>query len=506
VANQFGRSRVPYRPLADVLVLTAASAVVSALLATDRLQGVLPPAPTHGLLTLAAAGVGAGSALVGVIAARVLDDQRTAWIAAALVLYSVVVLPLSAAGTAVPGGPYRAPMLIIYLTALVLLGMSVRPPALLGGWGCWVVAGLGAAGAVVALAVPDASAVLLVVDDPVLTISVLVGWTGAAVACAIAGIRERNAPGLRLGLGLVLVAVAQLYRVAADRPTPDLPFDGLRLLGLVVVLTGLVQLVAGGLRGLKSRTWEQEEALAAAVTHLERAREVSAERDHELRNGLAGLAGVAQLLSAEPERSGEHEPLRRAVLKELGRLLALVDGDAPAPPGPAGFLVEDVLRQRVELRRSAGFEGVGEVELRPAEGLRAAGDPDVLAQVVVNLLANCDRHARGAPITITTRRRDAEVEVEVRDAGPGLPRGVTGESLLERGTRDEAAGGSGLGLHISADLLARTGGRLTLRDAGSPAGCTASVYLPAVVDVTSHGPLVADQRPPVVSSGSADNR
>jgi hypothetical protein len=32
------------------------------------------------------------------------------------------------------------------------------------------------------------------------------------------------------------------------------------------------------------------------------------------------------------------------------------------------------------------------------------------------------------------------------------------------------------------------------------------VHLPSVAEVTIDGPLVADQRPPVVSSRSADNR
>ena len=42
------------------------------------------------------------------------------------------------------------------------------------------------------------------------------------------------------------------------------------------------------------------------------------ERSHELRNGLAGLAGITHLLSAE---GGEdHERLTDAVLAELGRL------------------------------------------------------------------------------------------------------------------------------------------------------------------------------------------
>jgi two-component system OmpR family sensor kinase len=498
VANQFGRSRAVYRPIADVLVLAGVGAVVSALLGSDRLAPVLPPAPTHGLLTLAAAGTGAGSAIMGVIAARVLEDKRTAWVAAALVLYSAVVLPLSATATTPPGGPYRAPMLVIYLTALVLLAASVRPPAALGGWGCWVVAAVGAVGGLIVLNQPDASAVLEVIDDPLMTVCVLVCWTAAAVAFAIAGIRERSAPGLRLGLGLVIVAVAQLYRVTAQVASPNLPFDGLRLLGLAVVLLGLAQLVVDGLRGLQSCNTEQQEALVSAALLLDRAREASAERDHELRNGLAGLAGVAQLLSAESVGADE-ERLRQAVLKELGRLLALVDGDAP-DERPEGFLVEDVLRERVELRRSAVDSRLSEVALRLEEGLRAAGDRDVLAQVVANLLANCDRHAPGAPVTVISRQEDAEVVVEVRDEGPGLPTGVTAESLLERGARDEAAGGTGLGLHISAGLLRRTGGVLTLRDAEPAPGCVASVRLAVVAEVIVDRPLVADQRPPVVSS------
>lgn len=505
MANRLGRSRRPYRPLADVLVLAGLGAVVATLLTTARLQPVLPAAPTHELLTLCAAGVGTGAAILGVVAARLLDDHRPAWIAAALVLYSAVVLPLSAAGTAQAGGPHRSSMLVVYLTALALMVLSVRPPAVLGAWGCWLLAGLGAVTGASVLVLPATGSVLGLVDEPVLTVGVLIGWTGAAVAFAVAGVHERSKPRLRVGLGLVVVAVAQLYRVSVDLPTPNLSFDGLRLLGLAVVLLGLGQLVARGLRGLQSANWEQQDELAAAATHLERASRASAERDHELRNGLAGLAGITHLLSADPGQV-DHEPLRQAVLRELGRLLALVDAEAPGAGEPAGYPVERVLAERVELRASARPAGGGEVELRTEGDLRAAGDPDVLAQVVTNLLVNCDRHAPGAPIAVTAVRRAGEIVVEVRDRGPGLPPGVPGESVLERGARDGAAGGQGLGLHISAELLARSGGRLTLRTVGDPTGCVAEVVLPAVAGITSDEPLVADQRPSAVSSGLPDNR
>jgi sensor histidine kinase regulating citrate/malate metabolism len=83
---------------------------------------------------------------------------------------------------------------------------------------------------------------------------------------------------------------------------------------------------------------------------------------------------------------------------------------------------------------------------------------------------------------------------------------MTGESVLERGTRSDATSGEGLGLHISADVVARSGGLLTLRTVDAPTGCLATVVLPAVTGITSREPLAADHRPPAVSSGSSDNR
>ncbi|MCO1658296.1 hypothetical protein [Pseudonocardia humida] len=128
-------------------------------------------------------------------------------------------------------------------------------------------------------------------------------------------------------------AVARLYRVSADPASGagDLAFDGLRLLGLVVVMIGLAQLVREGLGRLQVRNWEWQEEISTAVLHLERAQEIAADRDHELRNGLAGLTGIAHLLSGPS--AGEHESLRHAVLAELERLPALVDAGGVEVPG-----------------------------------------------------------------------------------------------------------------------------------------------------------------------------
>ena len=128
----------------------------------------------------------------------------------------------------------------------------------------------------------------------------------------------------------------------------------------------------------------------------------------------------------------------------------------------------------VTLRRSTGAR----VALDADAGLRACGHAAVLAQVVTNLLANCERHAPEAPVTVRGYRAGERVVVEVRDEGPGL-RAALGHDVLQRGVHDPAAGGSGLGLHISAQLLAREGGELDLRTVTDPRGCLATVSLPA---------------------------
>ena len=187
------------------------------------------------------------------------------------------------------------------------------------------------------------------------------------------------------------------------------------------------------------------------------------------------------------------------MLSELGRLHTILDGgpvghenpDGPVRPERTAYAVEPVLSGLVVLRRSAGVR----VTLEVAPGLHACGDSAVLAQVVTNLLANCDRHAPGAPVSISAWRHDGDVVVEVRDRGPGL-RDDIGHDVLSRGVRDPGAGGSGLGLHISARLVAREGGTLEVRSehdaSGNAVGTVAVVTVPAA-DAGDRTPIPAQR-------------
>jgi two-component system OmpR family sensor kinase len=209
----------------------------------------------------------------------------------------------------------------------------------------------------------------------------------------------------------------------------------------------------------RRRLAEAEAALAAV-----------AERDHELRNLVAGLSGAACVLSgAAFDTSGEGRHLLAAARTELTRLQEMlggkrIDGRRPTPVGP-------VLRDLAAVHRASGTDVHVTVEGEPV----AAVDRSTLAQVVANLLVNCARHAPGATVWIRARRTGDQVRIEVVDNGPGLPAGA-GDALLRRGARGPRSSGSGLGLAITADLLSARGGSIALRSPGR--GVTAVVELP----------------------------
>ncbi|MCX6464754.1 MAG: HAMP domain-containing sensor histidine kinase [Pseudonocardiales bacterium] len=467
-----GGQRFPsVMPLAEVIVVTGAVAVVVGLARAPGVGGALDPAVAVPVLTLAAAAVAAAAAILASLAARLSDDPRLRWTGAGLAVYAVVVLP----ATALTSGadlPMRTLRLVAYLVVACLFVAAVRPPARLGTTATWLVTAAGAALAVAAAALAEVlpGAAAAVVRGPLATVVVLGGWTVLSAALLVHGLRRRSAPRARVGLGLVVLAGAQLHRVLTSAPggTGDLLFGGLRLLGLLLVVAGLAQLVVWTVAALRDEQYAAQEELATAALHMERAGELAAERDHELRNGLAGLAGIAHLLSS-PVDTAEHDRLRHAVLAELGRLHTLLDGGEPVRDAQE-YAVAPVLEGLAALRG----ERPPALDVEP--GLYALGDPSVLAQVVTNLLANCARHAPGADVSVTAREEDGRVVVEVRDTGPGLPDGL---DVLAAGVRDPAAGGSGLGLAISARLVAADGGTLDVRTAEDPRGCLARIGLAA---------------------------
>ncbi|WP_176611777.1 cell wall metabolism sensor histidine kinase WalK [Actinomadura sp. WMMB 499] len=194
-----------------------------------------------------------------------------------------------------------------------------------------------------------------------------------------------------------------------------------------------------------------------------------ADASHELRTPLAGLRTRIELALAAPGEAEIPETLEGA-LRDVERLHRIVDdllalarldaGEEPArEPLDIGALVEGELAVR-----ASPVALTAKVET----GVLVEGNPIRLGRLLVNLLANAERHAIGL-IEVEVRRDGGEAVVEVRDDGPGIPP-ADRDRVFERFTRLDSArsradGGSGLGLAVARATAVSHGGHLYAADA-----------------------------------------
>ncbi|MBN2577190.1 MAG: HAMP domain-containing protein [Deltaproteobacteria bacterium] len=95
-------------------------------------------------------------------------------------------------------------------------------------------------------------------------------------------------------------------------------------------------------------------------------------------------------------------------------------------------------------------------------GVRIAGFPGQIDQVLMNLLTNAAQAigARGGTITVAAKNQDAQVLLTIADDGPGIPGDVLPHIFDPFFTTKDVGEGSGLGLSIVHGIIERHGGRI----------------------------------------------
>jgi signal transduction histidine kinase len=202
-----------------------------------------------------------------------------------------------------------------------------------------------------------------------------------------------------------------------------------------------------------------------------------ADASHQLRSPLTALR--LRLENLEMATPGDAEAIGAAE-REVQRLTRIVDGllalgrAEGSAPERVPVEVDRVIAERCDAWSALADERGVRIEQR-ARPCRVRLVPGDLDQILDNLLANAvDAVPDGGRVTVTLDRG----EVHVTDDGPGM-------DLRERERafdrfwqgRGRTGGSSGLGLAIVAQLSARNGARVELRDA-DPHGLDAVVVLP----------------------------
>ncbi len=119
------------------------------------------------------------------------------------------------------------------------------------------------------------------------------------------------------------------------------------------------------------------------------------------------------------------------------------------------------------------------------------GDGDRLAQVVNNLLSNAVKYThQGGAVRVAVRPAHGGVRIAVQDTGIGIPPEDLSRVFERFYQVDKARGparGHGLGLAITAEIVAAHDGTVNVHSDGPNTGATFTVWLPAATGVASPG-------------------
>jgi len=201
--------------------------------------------------------------------------------------------------------------------------------------------------------------------------------------------------------------------------------------------------------------------------------------NHDMRNMLAS----AQLLS--DRLANVEDPLVQRLAPKLVATLdrairfcqaTLTYGRAvDDPPKPLRFPLRVLVTEVMEM---VGLEAPGEIEFVNAVSadFEIVADREQMFRVLMNLIRNgvealtsaMTETGRPARIRVQGWLDKREAVIEVSDTGPGVP--VSARAQLFTPFSSSRAGGSGLGLVISADLVRGHGGAIILVDGANAEG------------------------------------
>jgi PAS domain S-box-containing protein len=208
---------------------------------------------------------------------------------------------------------------------------------------------------------------------------------------------------------------------------------------------------------------------------------------HDIRTPLAVIAGFAEQLQNGWNDLTEDEKLESVdVIHRNGRnLYRLVEEGLQVARIESGTFAYDrrAVALESEVERVIADLGTGvadRIRVSAAPDLpRAHCDPNRHWQILTNLLSNALKFSPlQTPIDVALRRREAVVEVAVRDRGPGISR-ADQPKLFQKfsrvgGSEQLGVRGAGLGLYIAKAMVEAQGGRIRMRN--RPGGGSTFAY------------------------------
>ncbi|MGE0550025.1 MAG: nitrogen regulation protein NR(II) [Kofleriaceae bacterium] len=286
-----------------------------------------------------------------------------------------------------------------------------------------------------------------------------------------------------VGNGLLIIAMVSLPESVVGKALPPTEYTAAVLLSIGWHLF-MLHLMVGKLTVVSNRAGDsmaclREERVSEAVARLQRLQSVGAKVAHELKNPLASIKGLCQLVARTPESERTQERLA-VVASEISRMETILGEylsysrpleDIKPEALDLGVLARDVLDVLAGRADQAGVELSLDGSAPPVQG-----DPRRLKEALINLVANAiEATPHGGAVALRLTSGSGNVALEVRDTG----RGIAADDLERLGTSffTTRSNGTGLGVVLAQGVITQHGGSLGYQSTvGS--GTVATIVLP----------------------------
>ena len=215
--------------------------------------------------------------------------------------------------------------------------------------------------------------------------------------------------------------------------------------------------------------------------HLATLGEIATGLAHEIRNPLAGIAGVIEIIGRDLPATSPARAVVKDVRQEIARinhiLTDLLQTARPHPPKVRKGDLNTTVEHAVMLGcQQALAKSIEITFMKKDVPLDVEHDSDQIHQVLLNLLLNAGQAIdKSGAITVTVKKQGSMAVVEVTDTGRGIP--AKNLPNIFRPFFSTKGDGTGLGLSLARRIVEDHHGRIEVTSTVGK-GSTFAVLLP----------------------------
>jgi two-component system sensor histidine kinase AtoS len=228
------------------------------------------------------------------------------------------------------------------------------------------------------------------------------------------------------------------------------------------------------MHSLRSRLQQADQLVALGT--------VTAGVAHEIRNPLASIRGLAELLGRDLASPDPRRKYVDTILQSIDRLNRLIEDlllfSAPRTDDLTDIDLAALVTETVAMAR----HGLGDRAVRLVEGPRppvplvVTANRERLVQVFTNIVLNAIQATpEQGTVTVSTQPRDGRAVVAVHNTGSFIPPDIRRQLFVPFFTTKPA--GTGLGLAIARQIVTGLDGRIDV-DSAPDSGTTFTIELP----------------------------